>query len=137
MFQPILKIRMSTKVSAGPIPVRAKTPRELDTKGKLKSRVKRAIPRWFWPLGLMTTGVAGAAVVLFRGCWHRNMSWPMRVEGYSYQVCVGCGIKRLFDENTFHGYGAYSYDLHDLIALSRVSENKQQGDERDTLISAG
>jgi hypothetical protein len=61
----------------------------------------------------------------------------MRVEGYSYQVCVGCGIKRLFDENTFHGYGPYSYDLHDLMARDRVARIKGQPAERDTLISAG
>ena len=82
------------------------------------------MPRWFWPVGLMTTGLAGAAVVVMRGCWHRKMSWPIRVEGYSYQVCLGCGIKRLFDEDTFHGYGSYSYDLHELIARDRAARLK-------------
>jgi len=64
----------------------------------------------------MATGVAGAAVVLLRGCWHGKMSWPVRSQDYSYQVCLGCGIKRLFDEKTFQAYGPYSYDLNRLIA---------------------
>jgi len=41
---------------------------------------------------------------------HRNMSWPLSVQGSSYRVCLGCGIKRLFDEPTFTSYGPYSYD---------------------------
>jgi len=53
--------------------------------------------RWLWPMGLLATGMAGAAVVL-RGCWHSKMSWPVRSQGVAYQVCTGCGIKRLFDE---------------------------------------
>ena len=96
----------------------------------------------------MATSFAGAAVFVFRGCWHRKMSWPIRVEGYSYQVCLGCGIKRLFDENTFHGFGPYSYDLHHLIARDRAARMKAlrreglvamqtpQGARRDWLASA-
>jgi len=72
--------------------------------------------RWKWPLGLMATGFAGAAMVVLRGCWHRKMSWPVRSQGYSYQVCMGCGIKRLFDEEVFRAYGPYSYDLNKLIS---------------------
>lgn len=78
--------------------------------------------RWKWPLGLMATGLAGAAVVLFRGCWHRKMSWPVRSQGYSYQVCTACGIKRLFDEDRFVSYGPYSYDLTRLIAWDRAQQ---------------
>jgi hypothetical protein len=72
--------------------------------------------RWGWPLGMMATGVAGAALVVFRGCWHSKMSWPVRMQNHSYQVCVGCGIKRLFDERAFRAYGPYSYDLNRLIS---------------------
>jgi hypothetical protein len=72
--------------------------------------------RWKVPLGLVATGVAGAAVLVLRGCWHRKMSWPVRFQQHSYQVCVGCGIKRLFDEKSFRAYGPYSYDLNKLIA---------------------
>jgi hypothetical protein len=72
--------------------------------------------RWKIPLGLVATGVAGAAVLVLRGCWHRKMSWPIRSQGHSYQVCLGCGIKRLFDESSFRAYGPYSYDLNRLIS---------------------
>ena len=79
---------------------------------------------WFWPLGLVATGLAGAAVVVLRGCWHGKMSWPVRAQEHSYQVCLGCGIKRLFDEKTFRAYGPFSYDLNRLITTehSRVTE---------------
>ena len=72
--------------------------------------------RWKFPLGMMATGVAGAAVLVLRGCWHRKMSWPVRYQQHSYQVCLGCGIKRLFDEKLFCAYGPYSYDLNRLVA---------------------
>ena len=75
-----------------------------------------------WPLGIMATGIAGAAVVLLRGCWHSKMSWPVTAQGCSYQVCLGCGIKRLFDEKTFRAYGPYSYDLNRLIAAEKVHQ---------------
>ena len=97
---------------------------------------RRSLPKWVWPVGLMTTGLAGAAVVLLRGCWHRKMSWPIRVEGYSYQVCLGCGAKRLFDETRFHGFGPYSYDLRELIARARVARMKAQRDEDHPVTSA-
>jgi hypothetical protein len=71
---------------------------------------------WKVPFGLVATGVAGAAVLVLRGCWHRKMSWPVRYQDHSYQVCLGCGIKRLFDEKAFRAYGPYSYDLNRLIA---------------------
>ena len=76
--------------------------------------------KWLWPLGVMATGLAGAAVLLFRGCWHGRMSWPIRIQAHSYQVCLGCGIKRLFDEKAFCSYGPYSYDLPRLIAWDRA-----------------
>jgi hypothetical protein len=80
---------------------------------------------WWWP-GFMATSLAGAAVVAFRGCWHRKMSWPVGVQGYSYQVCLGCGAKRLFDENTFSAYGPFRYDLNELIAWEKSTKPKQQ-----------
>jgi len=72
--------------------------------------------RWKLALGVLATGMAGAVVLVLRGCWHRKMSWPIRYQQHSYQVCVGCGIKRLFDEESFRAYGPYSYDLTRLIA---------------------
>src|SRR6185437_5632203 len=77
---------------------------------------KKNKSRRLWPLGLLATGLGGAAVMLFRGCWHGKMSWPIRIQEHSYQVCVGCGIKRLFDEKGFRAYGPYSYDLNRLVS---------------------
>jgi hypothetical protein len=68
-----------------------------------------------WPLGVVSTALAGVALVLLRGCWHRKLSWPVRAQGYSYRVCLGCGVKRLFDEETFSSYGPYRYDLKELV----------------------
>jgi len=76
--------------------------------------------KWVFPIGIGLAGLASAAAILFRGCWHRNMSWPVRAEDehgdFSYQTCNDCGIMRLFDERAFRGYGPYGYDLHALIA---------------------
>jgi hypothetical protein len=76
--------------------------------------------RRFWPWGVLATGLAGAGVVILRGCWHGKMSWPVRSQDHSYQVCLDCGIKRLFDENAFRAYGPYSYDLNRLIAWEQA-----------------
>ncbi len=77
---------------------------------------------WIWPLGLAVAGLGGAAAFMLRGCWHANLSWPIRHDDeFSYQVCPSCGIKRLFDEKTFHPYGPYGYDLHELIARERTA----------------
>ncbi len=54
--------------------------------------------------------------VLLRGCLHTKMGWPIRLDGYAYRVCSGCGIKRLFDEDTLKCYGDYGYDLPQLAA---------------------
>jgi hypothetical protein len=82
-------------------------------------KIEKKESRRLWPLGLLATGLAGTAVMLFRGCWHSKMSWPIRIEEHSYQVCVGCGIKRLFDDKNFRAYGPFSYDLDRLIARDR------------------
>jgi hypothetical protein len=79
-----------------------------------------------WPLGMAMTGVAGLGLVLVRGCWHRKMSWPVRVQGHAYQVCLGCGVKRLFDEDRFRAYGPFRYDLNELIAWNRAQEEKRR-----------
>jgi len=85
--------------------------------------------RWLWPL--VATGLAGAAVLL-RGCWHSKMSWPVRSQGCAYQVCTGCGIKRLFDEDVFRGYGPYSYDLQRLLAWDQAKRLKHKPVEGPT-----
>ncbi len=76
--------------------------------------------RWLWPAGAVATGFAGITLLLLRGCWHRRMSWPVRAEGHAYQVCLGCGVKRLFDETNFRSYGPFHYDLDELIAWENL-----------------
>ncbi len=60
------------------------------------------------------------------------MSWPVRSQESSYQVCLNCGIKRLFDEKNFRSYGPYSYDLERLTAWERAKRLRQRELE-DTL----
>ena len=79
---------------------------------------------WWWPLGVVATSLAGVALVAFRGCWHRRMSWPVSMQSHSYQVCLACGVKRLFDEKNFCAYGPFRYDLNDLIAWERSKRSK-------------
>ena len=99
--------------------------------GCLKVSDEKKQSRWKWSFGLMATGIAGAAVVAFRGCWHRKMSWPVRSQDCSYQVCLNCGIKRLFDEKAFRAYGRYSYDLNRLVRqnLAQSEEDSRLRDD--------
>ncbi|MBZ5653955.1 MAG: hypothetical protein LAO56_01615 [Acidobacteriia bacterium] len=93
-----------------------------DTHGREKSRKSG----WLWPVGVMATGFAGVVLVALRGCWHRRMSWPVRMQGHAYQVCLGCGAKRLFDEEHFRAYGPYRYDLNELIAWKKASNTEKR-----------
>ena len=88
---------------------------------KKKRRLRSA-----WPLGTLAAGAGSAAVFLLRGCWHTRMGWPIRELGHSYQVCLECGIKRLFDEKRFRGYGPYGYDVKKLIARERAARMRQR-----------
>ena len=70
----------------------------------------------WWCPGVVANSLAGVAVLAVRDCWHGKKSWPIRGQGYSYQVCLSCGAKRLFDEKTFTAYGPFRYDLNELTA---------------------
>jgi hypothetical protein len=85
-----------------------------------KDPKKKHKTNWLWPASVAATGIAGMTLLLLRGCWHRKMSWPVRAQGVAYQVCLGCGVKRLFDENGFRSYGPFSYSLDQLIEWERV-----------------
>ncbi len=56
-------------------------------------REKAKKSSWWWPAGVLASSMAGAAaVVAFRGCWHSKMSWPVGVQGCSYQVCLNSEV---------------------------------------------
>ncbi len=76
----------------------------------------------WWLPGVVMTSLAGAAAMVFRGCWHSNMSWPLNVNGFSYQVCLNCGAMRLFDEKNLKAYGPVRYNLAALIAWERSAK---------------
>ncbi len=81
---------------------------------------------WVWPLGALA-GVGSVMAFMLRGCWHSSMSWPIRVDDdFSYQVCTACGIKRLYDVKSFHAYGPYGYELHELIARERTARMRRR-----------
>ncbi len=94
--------------------------------GEVPERPKTQRIHWVWPLGLALAGLGSAAAFMLRGCWHTKMSWPLRYdEEFSYQVCTGCGIKRLYDEEVFHAYRPYGYDLHELIGRERAARMRR------------
>ena len=80
--------------------------------------------RWWWPT-IVVGALAGATIAVFRGCWHGKRSWPVRADGYSYQVCLSCGAMRLFDEKTFNAYGPFRYDVDELIAWEKSTRNSE------------
>jgi hypothetical protein len=85
---------------------------------------------WWWPAAVVASSLAGAAaVVAFRGCWHGSLSWPVAGQGCSYQVCLKCGAKRLFDEKIFRAYGPFRNDLNSLIAWQK--SRKPESDLRE------
>lgn len=98
--------------------------------GKRQKSKKSATLGWLWPVSVAATSLAGMGLLILRGCWHRRMSWPVRAQGYSYQVCLGCGVKRLFDEKGFRSYGPFHYDLNELIAWERAHRQSSVEDRR-------
>jgi hypothetical protein len=81
-------------------------------------------------VGYLGGGVKGiletAQRLLFGGCFHRKMGWPIWLGGQSYRVCLDCGIKQLFDERTLRAYGPYSYQIHDLLGHQGEASGKRQ-----------
>jgi hypothetical protein len=112
-------IRPSLKWKAGDVMAD-----QVKADGKPESPGKSWKAGWLWPVGVVATSLATAGLLLLRGCWHRRMSWPVRAQGYSYQVCLSCGVKRLFDEKGFCSYGPFRYDLNELIAWERVQRGE-------------
>ena len=44
----------------------------------------------------MSSTVLRVIELLF-GCWHRNLSRPFTVSGWTYKVCLTCGKKFAYD----------------------------------------
>ena len=38
-----------------------------------------------------------AAFEFLFGCWHRNLSRPFTLSGWTYEVCLNCGKKFAYD----------------------------------------
>ena len=117
---------MLDEVKTGPVEVSAKASPKTDA----SPEKPKTTSNWFWPLGVAATGVAGVVLLALRGCWHRRMSWPVRSQGHSYQVCLGCGVKRLFDEKRFCSYGPFRYGLNELIAWEYEHKGESVADPR-------
>jgi len=90
-------------------------------KHEKSKKIRKSI--WFWPVGAAATSLAGGALLALCGCRHRRMGWPVRDQQHSYQVCLECGAKRLFDEEKFCAYGPFRNDLNDLIARNNPNAN--------------
>jgi hypothetical protein len=54
------------------------------------------------------------------GCQHKQMSRPFSRHGETYRVCIACGARRQFNEQTWNSAGPYyfkparSSDLRDI-----------------------
>ncbi len=104
--------------------------------GEVPERPRRHT-HWVWPLGLAVAGLGGMAAVMLRGCRHSRMGWPIRYDDeFSYQVCLDCAVKRLFDEKTFRAYGPHGYELHELIARERALRQRRIRKQEEALASA-
>jgi len=43
------------------------------------------------------------------GCQHKEMSRPFSRQGETYRVCINCGARRSFDENTWISTGRHYF----------------------------
>ena len=65
------------------------------------------------------------ALELLFGCWHRNLSRPFTLSGWTYEVCLNCGKK-------------LAYDRADIgcVVARRKSPGRSEVDFADKLLSA-
>lgn len=43
------------------------------------------------------------------GCPHKEMSRPFSGQGETYRVCISCGARRRFDQQSWNSAGPYYY----------------------------
>jgi hypothetical protein len=81
--------------------------------------------------GAAVLHVTEVAEYLFTSCRHKTLGLPIqdRVSSCSYQVCLECGKKRLFDEKKFLAYGGFGNDLAGLLARSATKRNPALSNE--------
>jgi len=65
------------------------------------------------------------AFELLFGCWHRNLSRPFTLSGWTYEVCLNCGKK-------------LDYDRADIgcVVARRKSPGRGEADFANKLLSA-
>jgi len=51
------------------------------------------------------------AFELLFGCWHRNLSRPFTLSGWTYEVCLNCGKKFAYDRADIGGVVAQRKSL--------------------------
>jgi hypothetical protein len=65
------------------------------------------------------------AFELLFGCWHRNLSGPFTLSGWTYEVCLNCG-KKLADDRADIG----------CVVPRRKSPGRSEVNFADKLLSA-
>src|SRR6202167_471990 len=59
------------------------------------------------------------------GCWHRNLSRPFTLSGWTYEVCLNCGKKLAYDRAEIG-----------CVVVRRKSDGRGEVDFADKLLSA-
>jgi hypothetical protein len=65
------------------------------------------------------------AFELLFGCWHRNLSRPFTLSGWTYEVCLNCGKKMAYDRAEIG-----------CVVVRRKSDGRGEVDFADKLLSA-
>lgn len=59
-------------------------------------------------------------VVGIFGCGHKELSRPFSRHGESYRVCITCGARRKFDQQTWNSRGPFYYKAANTSELLEV-----------------
>jgi hypothetical protein len=66
------------------------------------------------------------AFELLFGCWHRDLSRPFTLSGWTYEVCLNCGKKLAYDRA----------DIGCVVVARRTTPGRSEVDFADKLLSA-
>jgi hypothetical protein len=67
----------------------------------------------------VTLGVRDWLARVF-GCTHKELSRPFSRHGESYRVCIACGARRGFDDQTWNSRGSFYYKAANTSELLEV-----------------